>query len=128
MHCNMAPTLLVSFVDVSPYKAVRNEPMRYAPGTTVEVSPLLVDPVVRQVAQEVGRTPAQVLLRWALQEALSECRGTAGEPCRHHGAVEGNRWGAPEIPRSCGGGPRRHHWVDGGQTARAPASLPLLPT
>ncbi|KAF0289546.1 9,11-endoperoxide prostaglandin H2 reductase [Amphibalanus amphitrite] len=40
-------------------------------GTTVEVSPLLVDPVVQQVAEEVGRTPAQVLLKWALQHSLS---------------------------------------------------------
>jgi len=40
-------------------------------GTTVAVSPLLTEPVVQQVAAEVGRTPAQVLLRWALQEQLS---------------------------------------------------------
>ena len=44
------------------------------PGTTVEVSPLLVDPVVQRVAEEVGRTPAQVLLKWALQQSISEFR------------------------------------------------------
>ncbi|XP_037078001.1 aldo-keto reductase family 1 member A1-A-like [Pollicipes pollicipes] len=40
-------------------------------GTTVEKSPLLVDPAVQEVAKEVNKSPAQVLLKWALQQSLS---------------------------------------------------------
>ena len=31
-------------------------------------------PVLRQIAAEVGRTPAQVLLRWGIQQGSSSCR------------------------------------------------------
>ncbi len=42
-------------------------------GTTLPLqkNPLLNDEVVTKVAGEVGKTPAQVLLRWALQKGLS---------------------------------------------------------
>ncbi len=33
--------------------------------------PLMEDPMVRGVAERLGRTPAQVLVRWALQHGTS---------------------------------------------------------
>eukprot|EP00095_Tigriopus_kingsejongensis_P008638 snap_masked-scaffold426_size175065-processed-gene-0.11 protein:Tk08638 transcript:snap_masked-scaffold426_size175065-processed-gene-0.11-mRNA-1 annotation:"probable reductase" len=40
-------------------------------GRTVEVSPLLTDPIVTQIAQDHSRSPAQILLKWAILKGLS---------------------------------------------------------
>ena len=43
-------------------------------GGATQAESLLLDPVVKAVAESTGKTPAQVLLRWAVQ------RGTAVIP------------------------------------------------
>jgi diketogulonate reductase-like aldo/keto reductase len=74
-HANVVPA--VNQIEVSPFLQQREVRARCAQrGILVEAySPLtkgqrLAHPVVRDIAREVGRSPAQVLLRWGLQQGL----------------------------------------------------------
>ena len=46
-------------------------------GTTVKESPLLQDPVVASVATKYSVSPAQVLLRWTIQQGIGKYREQA---------------------------------------------------
>jgi len=75
-HCRVRP--LVNQFEVHPYLQ-RRELRRVCAAAGVHVQAysslgcgaLLGDTTVAEVARELGRTPAQVLLRWALQNGLS---------------------------------------------------------
>lgn len=76
-HCNVVPA--VNQIELSPWSwRSRQDVVELcrAHGIALEAySPLtkgrkLGDPTLRSVAERVGRTPAQVLIRWALQQDL----------------------------------------------------------
>lgn len=43
-------------------------------GTTIEgnENPLLNDEVIQEIAKSYGKTPAQILLRWAIQQGIGK--------------------------------------------------------
>ena len=38
----------------------------------MDENPLISDPVIRRMAEEYQRSPAQILLRWATQQGIGE--------------------------------------------------------